>query len=138
MLSGMPFASVSTLRLTPDFALSVGFSPVFFPAERSFGHCAVNTLPFPIDAAHLVILDKSFSPKLQEYASFCPFLKPAMRGGRAANLCLAQRIPLASSACNKKDRIHCVSVWNPTPMASERVFVLDLWNQGLHLFPEFI
>src|SRR3954469_12193452 len=51
---GMPCPSVNRLRLVPLLARSVGLGPVFFPAERRFGHCAVHGLPLPIEADPLV------------------------------------------------------------------------------------
>src|SRR5436305_15114532 len=48
--SGTPAPSVSTERLTPDFARSVGFGPVFFPAQWRFGHRPVDALELPLNA----------------------------------------------------------------------------------------
>ena len=45
---GTPRPSVNTDRLTPNLPRSVGFFPVFFPAQGSLGGRAVQTLPLAI------------------------------------------------------------------------------------------
>ena len=47
--TGMPFASVSRLRLTPPLARSVGLGPIFFPAQRGFRHGTIERQPIPVD-----------------------------------------------------------------------------------------
>ena len=48
---------MSTDRLTPNLPRSVGFLPVFFPAERRFGRRSIQRLPAPGDSfAPVVIL----------------------------------------------------------------------------------
>src|SRR4029453_15264696 len=66
---GMPFASVNTLRFTPALPRSVGFGPVFFPAQGRFGHRAVHAQPFPVYPLYFVILLQPGLPELKEHAS---------------------------------------------------------------------
>lgn len=76
--SGMPFRSVVRLRFVPPLALSVGFFPVFFPAERRFRHRAVGTAETPIDAFHLVVSFESMLPYFLEHSLLRPFLKSSV------------------------------------------------------------
>src|SRR5438093_13116677 len=47
---GTPPPSVRTWRLVPDFARSVGFGPVFFPAQWGFVQRGIGRLPGPLQA----------------------------------------------------------------------------------------
>ncbi len=47
--SGELALEVKTDRLTPSLPRSVGFLPVFFPAQWRLGHRPVHALPFPLD-----------------------------------------------------------------------------------------
>ncbi len=76
---GTPRASVTTDRLTPSLPRSVGFLPVFFPAQRRLGHGAVQRLPTPCDSASRVIRLQTFLPEAMEDAPAVPFLEVAMR-----------------------------------------------------------
>jgi hypothetical protein len=53
--TGMPLASVNTLRLTPDLPRSVGLGPVFFPAQGGFGHGPVHAQPTPVQALQFIV-----------------------------------------------------------------------------------
>src|SRR5271170_4543846 len=91
--SGTPRPSTSTDRLTPNLPRSVGFFPVFFPTQRRFGHRAVPTLPFPVDARQLVVFVKREPPQFFEHAESAPLLKVSVN--RAAGTELAgHRFPL--------------------------------------------
>ena len=46
---GPPSASTRMLFFTPGFPLSVGFRPIFFPAESSFVHAGIGRLPLPVN-----------------------------------------------------------------------------------------
>ena len=72
---GTPRPSVSTERLTPSLPRSVGFFPVFFPAQRRLGHRPVQTLPLPIDALQVVVLFQGQSPQFVEHAASAPTLE---------------------------------------------------------------
>src|SRR5512146_1282450 len=76
---GTPCPSVNKLRLTPDLARSVGLGPLFFPAQRGFGHRPVHTYPFPINPLQLVEALDPCLPQLQEHTGFLPLLKPVVR-----------------------------------------------------------
>lgn len=78
---GIPFRSVAKLRFVPPLALSVGFFPVFFPAERSLGQCSVGTTETPTNPFHLVVPFQCLLPYLLEYSFCCPLLKSPV--GRA-------------------------------------------------------
>ena len=77
--SGIPFLSVVRLRFVPILALSVGFFPVFFPAERGFCHCPVGTAKAPVNPFDLIVFSKGMFPYLPEYSLLHPFLKSSMR-----------------------------------------------------------
>jgi len=77
---GTPRASVTTDRLTPSLPRSVGFLPVFFPAQQRLGHGTVQRLPTPCDPASRIIRLRTFFPEALKDASSAPFLKVPMRG----------------------------------------------------------
>ena len=56
---GTPWPSVSRLRLTPSLPRSVGLGPVFFPAQRGFGHGPVHAQPVPVDPFQLIELHET-------------------------------------------------------------------------------
>src|SRR5688572_24275721 len=74
MPRGIPAESLSAERLTRDFARSVGFWPVFFPAPRRFGHCAVDTLEVPLNTCQAVVLQERHVPQLAKHPAFGPLL----------------------------------------------------------------
>src|SRR3954469_14790665 len=73
--NGTPRPSISVERLTPSLPRSVGFLPVFFPAQRRFGHRPVHTLPLPVDSFQVVVFNQGELPQLLEHTSFHPRLK---------------------------------------------------------------
>src|SRR3990170_8898399 len=84
MPSGTPRQSVTTDRLTPSLPRSVGFLPVFFPAQRRLGHGSVQCLPTPSDPASHVIRLQTCFPEAMKYPALAPFLEvPMHRAGRA-------------------------------------------------------
>ena len=76
--SGMPFRSVVKLRFVPPLALSVGFFPVFFPAERSLCHRSVGTAEAPVNTFHVVVSFERMFPYLLEHSFLRPFLESPM------------------------------------------------------------
>ena len=72
---GTPCPSVSRLRLTPLLPRSVGLGPVFFPAQRRFGHGPIHREPVPIDSAGLLKLLQSGLPQLEEDSGLPPTLE---------------------------------------------------------------
>src|SRR5574342_910332 len=78
---GTPCPSHNTLRLAPCLARSVGLGPVFFPAQRGFGHRTVHGLPRPVDSLQFVELHQSPGPQLQKRPGLCPFLEPPLGRG---------------------------------------------------------
>jgi hypothetical protein len=104
MPSGTPRVSVMTERLTPSLPRSVGFFPVFFPAERRLGHGSVQCLPPPPDASLGVIRSQASSPEAMKDTSLAPFLEVPMHGTGRAEL-RRQRLPLAACAQQIEDSI---------------------------------
>ena len=60
--TGIPWASANRLRLTPRLPRSVGLGPVFFPAQRGFGHGPVQAQPTPVQTLQFVIAFQSHPP----------------------------------------------------------------------------
>ena len=102
--SGTPPPSVRRERLVPDLPRSVGFGPVFFPAERSLRHRSVEALPAPIDALQLVVLSKRFLPESEEHAPLCPVRKIPVERGRRTELARC-RIPLAAGPQHEQNPV---------------------------------
>src|SRR5215467_7385143 len=81
---GMPFASVSKLRLVPRLPRTVGLGPVFFPTERRLGHRTVHRLPAPVDADELIICLQRFHPRVPKDSRLDPLEEaPVCRRTRA-------------------------------------------------------
>ena len=78
MARGMPLASVSRLLLVPPLPRSVGLGPVFFPAQRGFGHRTIHRQPVPVDALEVVILQQARFPERFKHARIAPFGKAAV------------------------------------------------------------
>src|SRR6187401_2923780 len=92
---GTPRPSICTERLTPILPRSVGFFPVFFPAQRRLVHRPIQALPFPVDALQLVVFFQRDTPQLLEYAQLNPLLKIGMDGAARTELA-RHRLPLAT------------------------------------------
>ena len=60
--TGIPWASVNRLRLTPRLPRSVGLAPVFSPTQGSFGHGPIHTQPTPVQPLQFVIAFQSHPP----------------------------------------------------------------------------
>src|SRR5512135_2535872 len=93
---GTPCPSVSRLRLTPSLPRSVGLGPVFFPAQRRFGHRPVHAQPVPLNAFQFVKAFDTALPELQKHTGCHPLLKAVMRRRMAHQFGLIQRLPLAT------------------------------------------
>src|SRR5438874_1504286 len=117
---GTPCPSVSRLRLTPLLPRSVGLGPVFFPAQRGFGHRPIHREPVPVDPAGLLKLLQSGLPQLEEDSGLHPLLKAIMGGGVGTQLGLIQGLPLAPRAQHVEDGIGTVAIrytWASSPKA---------------------
>src|SRR5262245_15688596 len=90
---GVPWPSVSRLRLTPDLPRSVGLLPAFFPAQSRLRQRPVHRQPVPVDPAQLIKLLHPSVPELEEHARFRPRLEAIMRRRMRAVLGLIQRLP---------------------------------------------
>src|ERR1039457_1032477 len=77
--TGTPEASVSSERLTPSLARSVGLGPHFFPRQWRFGHRAVQAQPAPVEAFQFIVLQEPGRPEFQEHAGLYPLLEPVVR-----------------------------------------------------------
>jgi hypothetical protein len=67
-----------------------------FLCQWRFHHRAVDALPAPGDALHLVVLAKSSFPRSFEEACSLPFEEPLVSGACTADARLGQRLPLAA------------------------------------------
>ena len=104
---GMPWPSVSRLRLVPLLPRSVGLGPVPFSPQGSFGHGSVHGLPFPIKAVLGIVLYQSFLPKPLKHPGSPPFLESVMhRAGRSE--APRQSLPLAGGAQHIEDPVHAL------------------------------
>jgi hypothetical protein len=122
---GTPCPSVNRLRLTPRFARSVGFAPLFFPAQRGFGHRTVQTQPRPIDPLQFVKAFDAALPEFQKDACGFPFLETRVCRRTRTQVGFIQRFPLTAGAQDIEDSIRTFSIGHPrTPAAKAmRVFV---------------
>src|SRR5512135_171388 len=81
---GTPRPSVSSERLVPDLARSVGLGPVFPPTERGLGHRPVQALPLPLDALQFVVLVQGDAPEVSEDPLGGPLLEVVVQGTATA------------------------------------------------------
>src|SRR5213082_3547005 len=95
---GTPCPSVSRLRFTPLLPRSVGLGPVFFPAQRRFGHRPVHTQPLPVHALEFIKLLNSGLPEGEEDARSHPLLKAIMGRRMRTQFGLIQGLPLAAGS----------------------------------------
>jgi len=72
MPMGIPVPSRGKLRLTPPLAPSVGFGPVFFPAQRRLRHRPIPRPP--LEPLQFVIFLEPQRPRLAEHAFLTPLL----------------------------------------------------------------
>ncbi len=117
---GTPCPSVSRRRFTPPLPRSVGVGPVFFPAQRGFGHGPVHGQPLPVDPPpFLEALDASL-PECEKDVCLHPFLEPIVRGRMGTQLGLVEGLPRASRSQDRKDRVGAISIrdaWSSTTEA---------------------
>ena len=135
---GTPAPSHNKLRLTPSLARSVGFGPVFFPAQRRLRHRAIHRLPGPVNALHLVILVQPVRPELLKDSGLAPLLKSQMGRGTAANPGRVQRVPLTAGTQDEHNAIHGLPVWNRGTAPNRRISCRTFWQQRLDPFPHRI
>ena len=134
---GMPPPSVSRVRFVPHLARSVGLGPVFPPAQRRFGHRAVESLPLPLDACERLVGKQATVPEVAEHACLGPLLETAVRTTLRADPRGAQRFPLAAGAQHEENGVHGPTVGHARAMATERVG-LTRGDQRFHLGPECV
>src|SRR5512135_3888717 len=82
--SGTPRPSVSSDRLVPLLARSVGLGPVFPPAQRGLGHRPVQALPLPLDALQFVVLVQGDAPEVSQDPPGGPLLEVVVQGTATA------------------------------------------------------
>jgi len=114
MPNGMPLPSVNKLRLVPPLARSVGFGPVFFPPERSFGHCSVHTLPTPVDAFQVIVLQERHRPKSLKNTALDEHLKIAMQRATRSKL-RRHGFPLTAGSHDIEDTVENGSPFKSGP-----------------------
>ena len=131
--SGTPRPSAKVERFTPSLPRSVGFFPVFFPAQRSLGHRSVHALPAPLDALQFVVLAKSPRPELLEDSVLRPFLKVGVDGAAGAEL-TRHGFPLTAGAKDVEDAGHDLPQFEAGPASFTTRFVNG--EQRLDTFPE--
>src|SRR5262245_26363272 len=136
--TGTPWPSTSRLRLTPFWARSVGFLPVFFPTERRLGHAAVHAQPRPVDALQAVVVEQAQLPELEEDAGLDPLLEAVVGRGTRAIRGGVQRLPLAAGAEDEEDGVGADAVGGARPAAAEGVRVVVGGDAQLHEFPQGI
>src|SRR5512135_834285 len=102
--SGTPRPSVSSDRLVPRMARSVGLGPVFPPTERGLGHRPVDRLPLPLDPSQFVILVQGDPPEVSEDALGGPLLEVVVQSAAAAELSRGG-LPLAAGAEHIEDAV---------------------------------
>ncbi len=135
---GTPAPSVNRLRLVPRLARSVGFGPVFSPAQRGLGHRSVGAQPAPIDALQFVVFHQSQAPHAPEYTLGRPLLKSIVSGRTRTDARRVQGVPLAAGSKYKEDRVHTDAVRLARPTAAEEMRVQARRQQRLDPRPQFI
>src|SRR5437879_12040201 len=83
---GTPPPSVRTWRLVPDFARSVGFGPVFFPAQWGFVQGGIGRFPGPLQALGGIIVLNDEVPLRRPHAAFAQGLEAPLHRGAGADL----------------------------------------------------
>ena len=133
--TGIPLASVNRLRLTPFWARSVGFGPVFSPAQRSLCHGPIHRLPRPINPLQLVIVFQRQGPEFHKNSGLRPFLKSRMGCATRTNTRLVQSVPLAAGSQYKEDAVHGLAVRYSRPTPAETMRIGMLGYQRLDFLP---
>ena len=81
----------------PGLPRSVGFGPVFFPAETGFVHAPVGGLPGPVDVAEFLAFFQERGPDEPENALSSPGLEPVMGTAVVAKF-FREMVPLTPGA----------------------------------------
>src|SRR5438093_4653164 len=132
---GAPPPSVRTWRLVPDLARSVGFGPVFFPAQRSFVQGRVGGLPGPLQALRGVIVLEEQPPHRRPHAVVDPALEPPVHRGPRTEL-PGDSLPLAARPQHIEHRVENPPRRNPRPAA--RALELLAREDVLHHEPQVV
>src|SRR6266699_686851 len=135
---GTPCPSVSRLRLTPLLPRSMGLGPVFFPAQRRFGHGPIHREPVPVDSAGLLKLLQSGLPQLEEDSGLHPLLKAVMGRRMRAQLGLIQGLPLTASAQHIENSIGTVAIGHAGASSPKAMRIHMHWQQWLQHRPQLI
>src|SRR5439155_1806007 len=135
---GTPPPSVSKLRFTPSLARSVGFGPVFFPSQRSFGHGSVHRLPAPVNAFEFVVGGQALLPQLRKHPGAHPVLKPPMGGGTAADARRIQCVPLRAGAQHEQNPVQRLAVGHAGSPAPPARSSLRLGQQRFDFTPQSV
>ena len=126
------------------------FSPVGgilsdrFLSQRGFHHGAIDALPFPTDAFHLLILHQTRLPDLLENALFHPLLKVGMNGTGTAEALSGKGLPLNSGTGDIHNGFKDTPSRQGLSTASGFPFIFFLCgahgfgNQRFNQFPEII
>jgi hypothetical protein len=135
---GTPCPSVSRLRFTPLLPRSVGLGPVFFPAQRGFGHCPIHAQPAPVDPVQLIELLDSCLPQLEEDVRFHPLLKAIMRCRVRTQFGLVQGLPLAAGSQHIKNGVGTTAVRHARSSPAKTMRVHMDRQQRLQRRPQLI
>src|SRR5258708_32084359 len=135
---GTPCPSVSKLRLTPLLPRSVGLGPVFFPAQRRFGHRPVHTQPLPVNATEFIKLLNSGLPECEEDSRLHPLLKAIIGCRVRTQLGLIQGLPLATRSQHVEDGIGTVAIRHPWASSPKAMGIHMHRQQRLQLRPQLI
>src|SRR6476469_8139132 len=103
--NGTPRPSTRRWRLLPFFPPIRRVGPDGFLRQRSLHQRAVDALPSPRDALHVVVLGKSGLPQLLKEAGLLPLQEPLVNGTGTAEALLGQRLPLAARAQHVDHRL---------------------------------
>ena len=124
--------------MTPCFARSVGFLPVFFPPEGCFGHAPVHAHPRPVESLPVVVGEQTAFPHFQKDAGLYPLLETVVGGGTGAKAGGIQSFPLAAGAEDEKDGLHANPVGRSRLPAAEAVGIGMFGDQNSNAFPQVI
>jgi hypothetical protein len=79
-------------------------------SQWSFGHSAIDTLPVPGDAFHLIVFSKAGTPDRDKETGMHPAHEMGVNSTRATESFLWQRLPLAAGAQNVHDSFKDLTV----------------------------
>lgn len=124
--------------MTPFFARSVGFFPVFFSSQGGLGHAAIHAQPLPVDALEAVVVQQPLLPKFEENASFDPLLVAVVGSGTGAELGGVKGFPLATRAQDLEDGIGTGAIRSTGSSAAKAMGVDMLGKEHFQEFPKLI